>query len=90
MAITCDFRAYKDRNRVERMFKLKQFQRIATRPDTTRHDTTRQLTHSRVSWFSLLPSCGCQLMPTEYQLHANQPATFYIVTFCKPLATPCQ
>jgi hypothetical protein len=77
MAITCDFRACKDRNRVERMFKLKQFQRIATR-----HDTTRQLTHSRVSWFSLLPSCGCQLMPTEYQLHANQPATFYIVMVC--------
>ena len=31
-AITCDFRAYRDRNRVERMFnKLKQFRRIATR-----------------------------------------------------------
>eukprot|EP00873_Tetraselmis_striata_P030708 jgi/Tetstr1/450972/TSEL_038008.t1 len=35
-AITCDFRAYKDRNRVERMFnKLKQFRRIATRYDKT-------------------------------------------------------
>lgn len=34
-AIACDFRAYKDRNRVERRFnKLKQFRRIA--PDTTR------------------------------------------------------
>jgi len=30
--IACDFRAYKDRNRVERMFnRLKQFRRIATR-----------------------------------------------------------
>lgn len=35
-AITCDFRAYKDRKRVERMFnKLKQFRRIATRYDKT-------------------------------------------------------
>ncbi|MFG1463758.1 IS5 family transposase [Xanthobacter sp. DSM 24535] len=35
-AIACDFRAYKDRNRVERMFnKLKQFRRIATRYDKT-------------------------------------------------------
>lgn len=34
--IACDFRAYKDRNRVERMFnKLKQFRRIATRYDKT-------------------------------------------------------
>lgn len=34
--IACDFRAYKDRNRVERMFnKLKQFRRIATRCDKT-------------------------------------------------------
>lgn len=32
----CDFRAYKDRNRIERMFnKLKQFRRIATRFDKT-------------------------------------------------------
>lgn len=35
-AINCDFRAYKDRNRVERMFnKIKQFRRIATRYDKT-------------------------------------------------------
>jgi transposase len=35
-AIACDFRVYKDRNRVERMFnKLKQFRRIATRYDKT-------------------------------------------------------
>jgi transposase len=35
-AIACDYRAYKDRNRVERMFnKLKQFRRIATRYDKT-------------------------------------------------------
>jgi transposase len=34
--ITCDFRAYKDRNRVERMFnKPKQFRRIATQYDKT-------------------------------------------------------
>ena len=33
-AITCDFRTYTDRNRVERMSnKLKQFRRIATRYD---------------------------------------------------------
>jgi transposase len=33
----CDFKAYKDRNRIERMFsKLKQFRRIATRYDKTR------------------------------------------------------
>ena len=32
----CDYRAYKDRNRIERMFnKLKQFRRIATRYDKT-------------------------------------------------------
>src|SRR5690606_17889441 len=35
-AIACVYRAYKDRNRVERMFnKLKQFRRIATRYDKT-------------------------------------------------------
>jgi transposase len=34
--ITCDFVAYRDRNRVERMFNwLKQFRRIATRYDKT-------------------------------------------------------
>ncbi len=34
--IACDFKAYKDRNRVERMFnKLKQARRIATRYDKT-------------------------------------------------------
>ncbi len=34
--IACDFRAYKDRNRIERMFnKVKQFRRIATRYDKT-------------------------------------------------------
>ena len=34
--IACDFRAYKDRNRIERMFnKLKQVRRIATRYDKT-------------------------------------------------------
>lgn len=34
--IACDYHAYKDRNRVERMFnKLKQFRRIATRYDKT-------------------------------------------------------
>lgn len=35
-AITCDFQAYKDRNRIERMFnRLKQFRRIVTRYDKT-------------------------------------------------------
>jgi transposase len=34
--IACDFKAYKDRNRIERMFnRLKQFRRIATRYDKT-------------------------------------------------------
>jgi transposase len=34
--ITCDFRAYKDRNRIERMFnRLKQARRIATRYEKT-------------------------------------------------------
>ena len=34
--IACDFTAYKDRNRIERMFnRLKQFRRIATRYDKT-------------------------------------------------------
>ena len=34
---SCDFRAYKDRNRIERMFsRLKQFRRIATRYDKTK------------------------------------------------------
>jgi len=33
----CDFRAYKDRNRIERMFsRLKKFRRVATRYDKTR------------------------------------------------------
>ncbi len=33
----CNFKAYKDRKRIERMFsKLKQFRRIATRYDKTR------------------------------------------------------
>ena len=32
----CDFKVYKDRNRIERMFnRLKQFRRIATRLDKT-------------------------------------------------------
>ena len=35
--IPCDFLAYKDRNRIERMFnKVKQFRRIATRYDKTK------------------------------------------------------
>ena len=35
-AISCDYRAYKDRNRVERKFnKPKQFRRIATRYEKT-------------------------------------------------------
>ncbi|WP_259650294.1 transposase [Gluconacetobacter diazotrophicus] len=35
--IPCDFRRYRDRNRIERMFnRLKQFRRIATRYDKTR------------------------------------------------------
>jgi transposase len=34
--VPCDFRRYRDRNRIERMFnKLKQFRRIATRYDKT-------------------------------------------------------
>lgn len=34
--IDCDFAAYRDRNRIERMFnRLKQFRRIATRYDKT-------------------------------------------------------
>ena len=34
--IGCDFKVYKDRNRIERMFnRLKQFRRIATRYDKT-------------------------------------------------------
>ena len=33
----CDFKAYKDRNRIERMFnRLKQFRRVATRYDKTK------------------------------------------------------
>ncbi|WP_244564333.1 transposase [Rhizobium sp. RU36D] len=36
-APACDFRAYKDRNRTERMFDLlKHFRRVATRYDKTR------------------------------------------------------
>ena len=35
--IACDYRAYKDRNRIERMFnRIKQNRRIATRYDKTR------------------------------------------------------
>jgi transposase len=34
--IACDFKSYKDRNRIERMFnRLKQFRRVATRYDKT-------------------------------------------------------
>ena len=34
--IACDFKRYRDRNRIERMFnRLKQFRRIATRYDKT-------------------------------------------------------
>jgi transposase len=34
---SCDFKAYKDRNRIERMFnRLKQFRRIATRFEKTK------------------------------------------------------
>lgn len=36
VTVACDFRAYKDRNRIERMFnRLKQARRIATRYDKT-------------------------------------------------------
>jgi len=54
-AIACDFRSYKDRNRVERMFnKLKQFRRIATRYDKT-----------AVSFLGFLALAAAQLwMPT--------------------------
>jgi len=53
--IACDFRAYKDRNRVERMFnRLKQFRRIATRYDKT-----------AVSFLSFLALAAAKLwMPT--------------------------
>nr|WP_245423659.1 transposase [Rhizobium subbaraonis] len=35
--LACDFRAYKDRNRIERMLnRLKQFRRVATRYEKTR------------------------------------------------------
>lgn len=34
---TCDFRAYRDRNRIERLFnRLKQFRHVASRYDKTR------------------------------------------------------
>ncbi len=42
----CDFRAYKDRNRIERMFnRIKQFRRVATR-----YDKTRNLSRASSPW----------------------------------------
>ena len=39
----CDFQAYKDRNRIKRMFnRLKQFLRVASRRVATRYDKTRK------------------------------------------------
>ena len=56
--IACDFRAYKDRNRVERMFnRIKQFRRIATRYDKT-------AISYMAFWRSHPSSCGCQLLST--------------------------
>ncbi len=41
----CDFRAYKDRYRIERMFnRLQQFRRVATRYDKTRKSFSAFLT----------------------------------------------
>nr|WP_272939501.1 IS5 family transposase [Agrobacterium tumefaciens] len=38
----CDYHAYKDRNRIERMFnRIKQFRRIATRYDKTKSHSQR-------------------------------------------------
>ncbi|MGF1619737.1 MAG: transposase [Rhodomicrobiaceae bacterium] len=55
----CDFKAYKDRNRIERMFgRLKQFRRIATR-----YDKRNCLTLD--SWRSLPPISGCPLLSTQ-------------------------
>ncbi|SFD38838.1 Transposase, partial [Devosia psychrophila] len=50
----CDFKAYKDRNRIERMFnRLKQFRRIATRFDKTAK-----------SFAAFLALAGCKDMDT--------------------------
>jgi transposase len=55
--IACDFKAYKDRNRIERMFnRLKQFRRIATRYDKT--------ALSSASYASLPQSSGCHPLST--------------------------
>ncbi|WP_312862361.1 transposase [Rhizobium sp. BK313] len=51
----CDFRAYKDRNRIERLFnKLKQFRRIATRYHKTARSFAAFLALAAVRvWLSL-------------------------------------
>lgn len=52
----CDFKAYKDRSWIERMFsKLKQFRRIATRYDKTRLSYTGFLALAATN-------SGCQLL----------------------------
>lgn len=54
---SCDYIAYKDRNRIERMFnKLKQFRRIATRYDKTKASFAGFLALASVKIW--LPSCA--------------------------------
>ena len=55
---SCDFKAYKDRNRIERMFnRIKQFRRIATRYDKTRlsYESFLNLEHVRLNPVHILP-----------------------------------
>jgi transposase len=59
--IPCDFRRYRDRNRIERMFnRLKQFRRIATPPAVTKLGNP-----SSPFSISLPSSCGYHLLSTE-------------------------
>nr|WP_281034906.1 IS5 family transposase [Mesorhizobium waimense] len=60
---SCDFKAYKDRNRIERMFnKLKQFRRVATRYDKTRTSYLAFLTIASLKiWLPYISGRGAGL-----------------------------
>jgi transposase len=69
----CDFNAYKDRNRIERMFnRLKQFRRIATRYDKTA---------SSYAGFLKLAAACIWLIPF---VNATQLAQLLAISACTP------
>ena len=74
---SCDFKAYKDRNRIERMFnRIKQFRRIATRYDKTRlsYESFLNLAAAMI-WITAFVNATYMTFPKEHRakLHSTNP-----------------